>query len=205
MGRGRFYRIAKVGLGSFVLALDFAISALIEKKRRAVRWSRNNRSYKTSLEIFPDITIPLSAKLMLFLFRMHLSTNHERYQPVTMRRHVLVTGTELSYEWRSRTGWWHSWRPHHLWPYRCETSYKVAECRVRGLRARGSFSPFMGASAGMEVRRGEARRGEARWDARRGESHPIVAHPDVEEEGRSSARRMRVVSKRRVLAAQRGS
>lgn len=36
---------------------------------------------------------------------------------------------------------------------------------VRGpgvLRARGSFNPFMGASAGVEARRGVVRRGEAR-------------------------------------------
>jgi len=36
MGRGRFYKIAKVGLGSFILALDFAISALIEKKKEGL-------------------------------------------------------------------------------------------------------------------------------------------------------------------------
>lgn len=35
-GRDGFYRIAKIGPGSFILTLDFAISALIEKKKEEV-------------------------------------------------------------------------------------------------------------------------------------------------------------------------
>lgn len=73
------------------------------------------------------------------------------------------------------------------------------------LRARGSFNPFMGASAGVVARRGEARRGQVRREKGAKATPSSSSLTPVSEKRGVSAGRMRVVLKRRVLAAQRGS
>lgn len=55
-GRGGFYGIAKVEPGSFILALDFAISALIEGRGKAAFAERGTSKLQSFPQTFPAIT-----------------------------------------------------------------------------------------------------------------------------------------------------